>query len=127
MPARGDEALKIDARVGERGTRLGHREFDALDEAGRLRDEFQAPPASAADRLDEDRPPDFLGQSGGLFRQIDRAAWRERQSGLDRMRAGAKLVANRLEVRVGRSDEDEAGSRAERARRTFSDRKPYPG
>jgi hypothetical protein len=101
-------SLQVHPRVAERRLRLGASHRDRVLEAAGVADHPQAPPASAASRLDQYRVPDAPRQRarvGGL----GRPARQYRQPRRDRVRPGRQLVPGRFQHLGPGSDEDDPG------------------
>ena len=105
-------ALKIDPCIAKCGLRFGHRKFDSLNQFVRRMDQFHAAPATACDRLDQNRPTHFGCQFLCLDGGRSLSPGDHRQSSCERMGPGLQFVAHRIELRLGRADEDHAGQGA---------------
>jgi len=109
MATAGDIALQVDPRIAECSARLRRRQLEGSRQFRQRVDTLHATPAAAADRFDEQRHTNGPGRRQRLIHHGHGATGHHRHLGGLGLRSGPQLVADRLDLRGGRSDEDDAG------------------
>ena len=105
VPPAADEALQIDSAVAERGLRLRRSQGQHLLQPGQVVDPLHAAPAAAAHRLDQQGRADLAPEFDSLGQGRRRSAWDHGDARRLSLRAGAELVAHRLDLLGGGADE----------------------
>ena len=126
VPAAGDEALQVDARVAEAAPASAAASSSGGGQILEPLDALHAAPAAAAHRLDQQRRADRARPARHrLVDRFHRTARHDRHVGRLGLGARAQLVADRFDLRGGRADEDDAfATRTGCASAARSDRNP---
>ena len=116
VAGRPDDALQVDRAVAERGQRLGRSGGQRGGQVRRGRDPSHAAAATAGRGLDQDREADPLGLGDDPVHRVGSVDGRGLEGSRDRVdpdgprdAPGMELVAERVDHRRRRTDEDEPG------------------